>query len=122
MDILENKNSGEADQLEERFHGAMLSLYDNWRSECKFRDKLGRLRPYVALRFRQGVKNSSGLQAARNLLRKRGLSPGFLKLKESGLLHLSVEALVLQPEWKGLFTDQEIAIAQRKLYENGYKG
>jgi hypothetical protein len=42
-------------------------------------------------------------------------TPGFIFLKEHGRLDLSVEALLLTPEWKGLFTDEDRAIAREKL-------
>jgi hypothetical protein len=46
---------------------------------------------------------------------------GFSFLWEHGLLKLSVENLVLRPEWAELFTDEEKALARRKLEEAGFQ-
>lgn len=92
-------------KLELLFHEAMLGIYVKAGKECK----------YYARRFLQMVRNRGGLQAAKKLLRNPGLSPGLIRLKECKRLDLSMEALILQPEWQELFSDEERAIAKKRL-------
>ena len=88
----------------------MVGIYEVTKRELK----------YNATRFIQMVSEHGGLEAARQLLRAPGVSDGFTTLWEHGRLDLSVEAHVLRPEFVGLFTAQERAIAVRRLSEYGY--
>jgi len=96
--------------LEKMFHQEMLLIYTRAKSECK----------YNATRFFQMVNEHGGVEAARILLRSP-LSEGFAALWSYGRLDLSMEALVLQSSWKPLFTSEELAIAEKRLKEAGYK-
>ncbi len=96
--------------LEEHFHEAMLDVYRQAKSQCR----------YNATYFLQMVNERGGLQAARDLLHAPGISDGFTKLWECGRLDLTVESVVLQPTWRGLFSDDERAIAQRRLRDLGF--
>ena len=49
-----------------------------------------------------------------------GGTHGFETLWENGRLDLSVEALVLQLEYRALFTDAEIELCENRLREYGY--
>lgn len=93
------------EKIEAGFHKAMLDIYYKAGKECR----------YYARRYLQLVRNRGGLEAAKKLLKASGLSPGFLKLKECGRLDLTFEHLILQPEWKDLFTDEERYIAKNRL-------
>lgn len=92
------------------FDEAMLSIYERAKADCK----------YNAARFLQMVGDRGGLQTAKYLLHAPGLSDGFTALWECKRLDLTVEALVLKPEWRGLFTDQELEIAAKRLSDLGY--
>lgn len=92
------------------FHEAMLSIYERAKTECK----------YNAARFLQMVGDRGGLQTAKYLLHAPGLSDGFTALWECKRLDLTVEAFVLKPEWRGLFTEEEIGVATRRLTDLGY--
>jgi hypothetical protein len=94
-----------ATDLEGRFHEAMLGVYDRIRDECG----------YPARRFLQMVKRRGGVDAARRLLRRRGISPGLAVLAKCGRLDISAEQLVLDPAWRMLFTEEEKALASAKL-------
>lgn len=98
------------DQLVDEFHRAMLSIYERAKRECR----------YNASFFLGMVSQRGGYQAARDLLHARTVSDGFTRLWELGRLDLSVEALVLQPEWRALFTDDDLAIARERLAQLGY--
>lgn len=99
-------------QVEEQFHAAMLNIY-----ECAARLKP----PYRATRFLQMVQGSGGKAAADQLLSganpSAGLTELFLRGREN--LELSVEYLVLQKPWTGLFADEQLAVARKRLLEVG---
>lgn len=95
---------------EAAFHEAMLEVYGRAKTECH----------YNASRFLQMVGERGGLETARYLLHT-GLSDGFTALWNCNRLDLTVEAYVLKPEWQGLFTQDELAIARKRLAEVGYK-
>ena len=88
----------------------MLEIYERAKTECK----------YNAARFLQMVVDRGGLQTARYLLHAPGLSDGFTALWQCNRLDLTVEAYVLKPEWRGLFTEEEIKIAAQRLSDLGY--
>jgi hypothetical protein len=92
------------------FHEAMLEIYQRARTECK----------YTATRFLQMVAERGGLQAARQLLHTTGMSDGFTELCLCKRLDLTVEAHVLDPKWRELFTEEEVKIAEKRLSEVGY--
>jgi hypothetical protein len=55
------------------------------------------------------------LAYARQLLRKEGTTQGFERLRREGRLDLTMEALVLRPEYASLFTQEELAVASRRI-------
>lgn len=96
-------------RLEQRFHQAMLDLYE----------KIGKASGYWPHRFRQLVRKRGGVHAARYLLERDGVGREFLRLKAINRLDLSVEALVLRSEWHPLFSVAERERAMMKLYQHG---
>ena len=96
---------------ERRFHRAMLDIY----TEAK---KLG----YNATRFIGMVSDRGGLETARALVCTDGGSDGFRALWERGRLDLTVERLVLEDEWRELFSPEERRAARKRLVEYGYTG
>lgn len=98
--------------LEEQFHAAMLHIHE----------QAARLKPpYRATRFRQLVLSSGGKAAADQLLASTSASDGFTELFLRGRenLKLSVEYLVLQEPWKALFSEEQLAVARRRLQDVG---
>jgi hypothetical protein len=77
-------------------------------------------RGYWASYFLRGVRNHGGPKYARQLLRAADTSAGFQRLTDEGRLDLTVEALVLRPEYEPLFADEDRKIAARRLEEAGY--
>jgi len=75
----------------------------------------GRETGYWAGYFLRSVKQHGGLSTARRLLEQPHVSKGLLKLAELNRLDLAVEALVLEPTYRVLFTDEELAIASKRL-------
>ena len=89
---------------------ALLDLYEEWGA-------LG----YWARRFHQMVSRGrkrykGGVAAVRGLLAK-DQTAGFAFLKKRNRLDLTVEHLVLQPEWHDLFTEEDRNRANMKLNE-----
>ena len=96
--------------LEIRFYDAMVEIYQRARIECN----------YNATRFLQMLSESGGLAIAKTLLHSPNVSDGYTALWELGRLDLSVEAYVLKPEFREIFTTEELEIAKSRLDEYGY--
>lgn len=100
----------ESAELAQRFHAAMLDIYRAANRDLS----------YNATRFLQLVESRGGVHAAKQLL--RGVpSDGFATLWEKGRLDLSMEAHVLRPEFRSLFTDHEVRVAEERLRQFGYR-
>lgn len=61
------------------------------------------------------------LSAAKRSLSGNRLSDGFNRLQELGHLELTMEALVVDSRFTGLFTDDEANEALSRLLEAGYR-
>jgi hypothetical protein len=95
---------------ERQFHEAMLVIYRRAKAEAG----------YNAARFLGMVVERGGLETARYLLNAATISEGYAALWERKRLDLTVEAMILQPEWHGLFSDGERRTAMSRLREYGY--
>jgi hypothetical protein len=94
--------------IEARFEGDMVE---------KVYRAAGRETGYWAGYFLKSVKRYGGVGAARRLLERGGVSKGLARLAGLGRLDLAMETLVLDPAYAILFTDEERAIATRRLAE-----
>lgn len=76
---------------------------------------------YWANRFLQAVKKDGGLATAKRMLLPRnvGQRKGLDALLEANRPELTIEAIVLQPKFRQLFTKAEISVAQNRLGEYG---
>src|SRR3954447_24294587 len=99
-------------EAESHFHEAMLDIYRRAKAEAG----------YNATRFLGMVVERGGLATARYLLRATTVSEGYAALWERKRLDLTVEAMILRPEWNSLFSDDERRIAVDRLKEYGYSG
>ena len=97
--------------LERSFHKAMVRVYDRAKSEAG----------YNATRFIQMVAEQGGVAAARVLIGSKVPSDGFVALWQARRLDLTVEALILEPKWFGLFTAPEREAARQRLRDYGYR-
>jgi hypothetical protein len=102
---------GRGESQGDDFESAMRLLYH------RAKDEAG----YPAAYFLGMLAEHGGLETARRLLAATTISDGFTALWERKRLDLTVEALVLRLEFQGLFTDQELEIARRRLEQFGYK-
>src|SRR5438128_6083956 len=98
--------------LEARFDEAMMQIYVRAKSEAG----------YNATRYLEMLHDNRGLETARILVLADQPSDGYTALWERRRLDLTVEALILQPEWQALFAqDPELLKrAQRRLTDYGY--
>ncbi|WP_182882083.1 GmrSD restriction endonuclease domain-containing protein [Microbispora sp. H10949] len=92
------------------FDAAMRSIYDKARSEAN----------YHASYFLSMLAEHGSLATARKLLRSPAVSDGFAALWERGRLDLTVEALVVQPQFAEMFTPTEIEVARHRLEQFGW--
>ena len=99
------------DDLERRFNGAMVSIYETAKRE------LG----YNATRFVQMISEQGGLTTAKQLLWSSAPSEGFTTLWERGRLDLTVEAHVLKTEFAPLFADADRDQARDRLEAYGWR-
>ena len=98
-------------ELERGFHYAMIDLYRRAKDECS----------YNSTRFLNMVNEHGGLETARILLNSTDVSDGYTAMWERQRLDLTVEAIILKPEWKELFSDNEREIAKTRLEQYGYR-
>lgn len=101
---------GKPTELETRFHRAMRNIYETAKREVG----------YNATRFRGMVEEHGGRETARRLLANPELQEGFATLWEANRLDLTVEALVLRPEYQELFSEQERLAAKGRLHSAGW--
>lgn len=104
------ESSDAYDATRRAFDRAMMEVY------IRGRDEVG----YTATYFRGMLDTLGPLETARKLLRSSTVSDGFAQLWDRGRLDITVEAVVVRPEFQALFTEEEIAVARRRLAEFGY--
>jgi hypothetical protein len=92
------------------FDRAMLQLYEE---ACAI--------GYNATYFVRMLSEQGGVATAKQLVTSSAPSEGFTKLWELKRLDISVEALVLKPDWRELFTADEIKRARERLEQYGYR-
>lgn len=98
------------DTYESLFHRAMVSLYDFILLE----------RRYDANRFLHLLGSHGGVMTAKEFLSTPGFQTGFEGLWTPGPVEKTMEYLVLQPQFSGLFTDEEKDTARNRLQDCGY--
>ena len=87
----------------------------------KASDVIVKMKKNNAKIFLSMVVDNGGYETAKTLLSAAAPQYGFEKLWEAGRLDLTMEALVLNPKYKPLFTQQELGIARKRLLDHGYK-
>ncbi|MFW6642072.1 GmrSD restriction endonuclease domain-containing protein [Nocardiopsis algeriensis] len=98
------------DNTEKAFHRAMVSVYERAKEEAG----------YTPSFFLGMLADLGALGTARKLLAAPAVSDGFSNLWERGRLDLTVEAVVLRPEFAELFTAEELDRARGRLEQFGY--
>lgn len=96
--------------VEADFSQRMNAVYDRGRSEAG----------YDASYFLSMLSQYGPQETAHKLLTSPAISDGFAELWERGRLHLTVEALAVEPKFSELFSESEIAVARKRLEQFGY--
>lgn len=96
--------------IEVQFTKDLINAYKIAKKECN----------YTASRFLQLVEEKGCVGAVKQLIHKQGESYGFTILWENHRLDLSVEAYVLKPEYKTLFTEEERKICKERLLKYNF--
>ncbi|SHM94734.1 GmrSD restriction endonuclease domain-containing protein [Cryptosporangium aurantiacum] len=92
------------------FHRAMTTIHQ------QARDETG----YSATYLLAMLAEDGGVETAKRLLASATVSTGFTALWQKGRLDLTVEALVLDPRFAGLFTAEELDAARSRLAQFGF--
>jgi Protein of unknown function DUF262 len=71
--------------------------------------------------FMEMLATLGGVGTAKRLLHSKDLPVGFTRLWELGRLDLTIEALVVQSQFRDLFTTDEVAVARKRLDDLGYR-
>jgi len=61
------------------------------------------------------VNRYGAINAVKKLVIKPEISQGLLRLQKENALKLSLESIILEPEWENIFTEKERHIAKKKL-------
>ena len=96
--------------LEDEFHKRMLDIHKKALKECHFNGHY----------FLRMVVYHGGVAAAKQLLNTDESQSGFTELHLCGRLDLTTEHLVLEPEFRSLFSEDELKEARSRLTEYGY--
>ena len=99
-----------SEKLEAELHEAMMNVYLEAKSKCH----------YNATYFLRMLNENRGVNTARILLSKEGFQYGFAKLWERGCIDITVECLVLNERFRGLFNARELDVPPRRLRECGF--
>lgn len=92
-----------------------MSIEDELTQALEGTIEAAKARGYVPNYFLQMLAEHGGVETARRLLAVKEPQTGLFKLYELRLLHESMEAVVLQPKFRPLFTDEEINEARKRL-------
>lgn len=76
---------------------------------------------YTPHLFRQMLANHGAVETVNRLLSTREYSEGFTRLWELNVLHLSMEAIILQEPYCQLFTSEQLQIARTRLTRLNYQ-
>ncbi len=98
--------------LEAQLHRAMHDIYVRAKEEVD----------YNAGYFLNMLRESGGIGTAKSLINAPKISDGFSALWERKRLDLTVEAVIpKREEFHPMFTEEELAICKKRLYQLGYK-
>ena len=97
------------DAVVKAFNRRMVLIYERAKSESG----------YNATYFLKMLSDHGGLETARRLVGSSQPSEGFTQLYLKGRLDLTVESLVLEDEFSGLFSDELIELARYRLRDYG---
>lgn len=109
-EVIESPETTDDNDVHREFARRMSGVYRRGRDEAG----------YNATYFRTMLAEHGPLATAHKLLAAPAVSDGFAALWERGRMDLTVEAVVVEPQFAELFSADEIAAAQRRLEQFGY--
>jgi hypothetical protein len=77
-------------------------------------------RNYTPTVFIKMITEHGEVEAVRRLINNPKPSSGFTKLWKLKALNLSIEAIILEEDWKTIFSEEERMKARKRLKEYGY--
>ena len=92
------------EELAERFD-------ERLRQSCRLSSELG----FTPTVFMGVLGRHGGVQTAKRLILAGGIQNGLHRLAELGQLDISMERIMMEPEFASLFTADELAAAQWRL-------
>jgi hypothetical protein len=98
-----------SDHIEKQFNRRMLGIYERAKAEAD----------YNATYFLRMLSEEGGLETARRLVSSSQPSDGFTQLYLKGRLDLTVEHLVLEDDFRGLFAAGLLEMAADRLRQYG---
>lgn len=98
------------DEVETSFGSEMAQIYERAKREAG----------YNATYFVRMLAENGPIDTARRLVGSPTVSDGFTALWERNRLDLTVEALILRAEYRGLFDDDLVESAEHRLSQYGY--
>jgi|GEM_PF-3437751 hypothetical protein len=93
-----------------RFSEAISTLYKRTQIECNHRQTF----------LKDLIDSMGGYLAAKRILGNKKYLIGIASLKPLNRLDLSVEALVVDPQWEDIFTRRQLEVANQRLVQFGY--
>ncbi|SEP88043.1 hypothetical protein SAMN04488583_1340 [Mycobacterium sp. 88mf] len=108
--VEEVASAASASDIAAEFAQRMKAVYDRGRSEAG----------YPASYFLSMLAQYGPQDTAHRLLASPAISDGFAELWERRRLDLTVEAIVIEPQFAELFSEGEIEVARRRLEQFGY--
>lgn len=66
------------------------------------------------------VSDTDVVEVTRQLIHKKGGTSGFTELYLNGRMELSVESIILEEKYRGLFSKEDLQVAYDRLKEHGY--
>jgi hypothetical protein len=70
---------------------------------------------------REGLDEFGAVAMTHRHLKSKFATSGFTRLWEMGRLELSIEAIALRPEFRELYSEEELAVARERLSNKGYE-
>ncbi len=97
-----------------------MTLEEEFEKELWHTVEVARDRNYTPHIFMQMLKDHGGRETAKRLLAKYEPQTGLFELYNKGILHESMEAVVIKEKYRVLFTESELTEAHRRLEELRY--
>lgn len=96
--------------LEKKFNEELIKKYEAAQKQCECK----------VIRFLQNITKFGGVKTAKEIIRKNRVSDDFETLQKAGLMSLTMEAMIVDPQYGDLFTDDEVNYCYDILCEYGY--